>query len=104
MFNNDLDSWKGRVKRAIEAEEPLSNILEENPTLTGEEFKKFMDTCATEAAKVKAAKFKSLQQSNTGKHHLGSRGYLSKRPIWDKEDADVKPRVSQTPSRSSPTP
>ena len=60
MFSNDLASWKGRVKRAIEADEPLSKILEENPTLTEEEFEKFKDTCATEAAKVKAAKFKSL--------------------------------------------
>ena len=83
MFSNDLASWKGRVKRAIEAEEPLSKILEENPTLTEEEFEKFKDTCATEAAKAKAAKFKSLQQRNTGKHRLGSRGYLGKRPIWD---------------------
>ena len=23
-----------------------------------------------------------------GKHRLGSRGYLGKRPIWDKEDAE----------------
>ena len=34
------------------------------------------------------AKFKSLQQRNTGKHRLGSRGYLGKRPIWDKEDVE----------------
>ena len=84
MFSNDLASWKGRVKRAIEADEPLSKILEENPTLMEEEFEKFKDTCATEAAKAKAAKFKSLQLRNTGKHRLGSRGYLGKRPIWDK--------------------
>ena len=76
------------MKRAIEADEPLSKILEENPTLTEDEFKKFKDTCATEAAKAKAAKFKSLQQSNARKHRLGSRGYLDKRPIWDKEDAE----------------
>ena len=50
--------------------------------------KKFKATCAAKAAKAKAAKFKSLQQRNTGKHHLGSRGYLGKRPIWDKEDVE----------------
>ena len=88
MFNNDLASWKGRVKQAIEADEPLSKILEENPTLTEEEFEKFKDTCATEAAKAKVAKFKSLQQRNTGKHHLGSHAYLGKSPIWDNEDAE----------------
>ena len=87
MFSNDLASWKTRVKRASEADEPLSKILEENPTLTKEEFEKFKDTCATEATKAKAAKFKSLQQRNMGKHRLESHGYLSKRPIWDKEDA-----------------
>ena len=76
------------MKRAIEADEPLSKILEENPTLTEEEFEKFKDTCATKAAKAKATKFKSLQQRNMRKHHLESRGYLGKMPIWDKEDAE----------------
>ena len=76
------------MKRGIGAEEPLSKILEENLTLTKEEFEKFKDTCATEAATAKAAKFKSLQQRNMGKHRLGSHGYLGKRPIWDKEDAE----------------
>ena len=70
MFSNDLSSWKGRVKRAIEADEPLSKILEENPTLTEEEFEKFKDTCATKAAKAKAVKFKSLQQRNTWNQRL----------------------------------
>ena len=88
MFSNDLASWKGRVKRAIEAEEPLSKILVENLTLTEEEFKKFKDSCATEAAKAIAGKFKSLQQRKTGKHRLRSRGYLGKRHIWDKEDVE----------------
>ena len=104
MFSNDLASWKGRVKRAIEADEPLSKILEQNPTLAEEEFEKFKDTCATEAAKAKAAKFKSLQQRNTGKHRLGSRGYLRKRPICDKEDAKREAAGLPDPSQSSPTP
>ena len=63
-------------------------LLEENPTLTEEEFEKYKDTCAIEAAKAKVAKYKSLQQRNMGKHRLGSRGYLGKRPIWDKEDVE----------------
>jgi len=41
-------------------------------------------------SEAKDAKFKSLQQWNTGKHRLGSRGYLGKRPIWDKEDAECE--------------
>ena len=77
------------MKRAIEADEPMSKILEENPTLTEEEFEKFKDTCTTKATKAKAAKFKSLQQRNTGKHHLGSRGYGGKRSKWAKEDAEA---------------
>ena len=76
------------MKQAIEADEPLSKILEENPTLKEEEFEKFKDNCASEAAKAKATKFKSLQQRNTGEHRLRSRGYLGKRPISDKEDAE----------------
>ena len=51
-----------------------------------EEFEKFKDICATDAAKLKSEKFKGLQQRNTGNQRLGSRGYLGKRPIWDKED------------------
>ena len=88
MFNNDLASWKGRVKRAIEANEPWSKIMEENPTVTKDEFQRFKETCATEAAEDKDVKLKSLQVRNTGNQRLGSRGYLGKRPIWDKEDAE----------------
>ena len=77
-----------RVKRSIDDEEPLSKIFAENPTLTQEEFEKFKDTCATEEAKLKSLKFKGLQERNTGKHRLGSRGYIGKRPIWEKENAE----------------
>ena len=53
-----------------------------------EEFQKFKDTCTIEDAKAKAQKFKALQLRNTGNQRLGSHGYLGKRPIWDKEDAE----------------
>ena len=72
----------------IDDKEPLSKIFAENPTLTEEEFEKFKDTCATEEAKLKSLKFKGLQERNTGSHRLGSRGYIGKRPIWDKENAE----------------
>ena len=104
MFSNDLASWKGRVKRAIEAEEPLSKILEENPTLTEEEFEKFKDTCATEAAKAKAVKFRSHQQRNTGSIASEAVSTSVKGPYGIRRTRNVKLRVSQTPSRSSPTP
>ena len=29
-----------------------------------------------------------MQEKNMGTHHLGSLGYIGKRPIWDKEDAE----------------
>ena len=66
----------------------MSKILAKNSSLTKDEFLKFKDTCATDEAKLRSAKFKGLQERNTGKHRLGSRGYIGKRPIWDKEDAE----------------
>ena len=77
-----------RVKQSIDNKEPYSRIFAENPTLTEEEFEKFKDTCATEGAKLKSEKFKGLQERNTGNHRLGSRGYIGKRPIWAKADAE----------------
>ena len=59
-----------------------------NPILTAKEFKKFKDTFSTEVAKLKSEKYKGLQQRNTGNQCLGSRGYIGKRPIWDKEDVE----------------
>ena len=72
----------------IEKKKPLSKIFAKNPSLTEDEFLKFKDTCATEEAKLRSAKFKGLQERNTGKHRLGSRGYIGKRPIWEKENAE----------------
>ena len=62
--------------------------MADNPTLTEEEFKIFKDTSATEAGKLKSEKYKGLQQRNTGNQRLGSHGYLGKRPIWDRKDAE----------------
>ena len=72
----------------IEKSKPLSKIFAENPSLTEGEFLKFKDTCATDEAKLRSAKFNGLRERNTGKHRLESRGYIVKRPIWDKEDAE----------------
>src|ERR1041384_3268823 len=87
-FSNALSVWKVRVKRLIEKNKPLSKIFAENPSLTEAEFLKFKDTCATDEAKLRSEKFKGLQKRNIGKHRLGSRGYMGKRPIWDKEDVE----------------
>src|SRR3954469_2632292 len=87
-FSNALSAWKVRVKRLIEKNTPLSKIFAENPSLTEAEFLKCKDTCATDEAKLRSAKFKGLQKRNTGKHRLGSRGYIGKRPIWEKVPDD----------------
>ena len=87
-FSNALSACKVRVKRLIEKNKPMSKILASNSSLTEDEFLKLKDTCATEESKLRSAKFKGLQERNTGKHRLGSRGYIGKRPIWDKEDVE----------------
>ena len=87
-FSNALSAWKVRVKRLIEKNKPMSKILAKNSSLTKDEFLKFKETCATDVVKLRSEKFKALQELNTRKHRLGSRGYIGKRPIWAKEDAE----------------
>jgi len=72
----------------IEKNKPWSKIFAENSSLMEADFLKFKDTCATDEAKLRSAKFKGLQERNTRKHRLESCGYIGKRPIWDKEDAE----------------
>jgi hypothetical protein len=83
-FSNALDAWKVRVKRAIENNEPYSQILADNPTLTVPEYEKFKENCTAEETKLKSEKMKGLQERNTGNHRFGSHGYTGKRPIWAK--------------------
>ena len=59
-FSNAFSAWKVRVKRLIEKNKPMSKILASNSSLTEDEFLKFKDTCATEVAKLRSAKFKGL--------------------------------------------
>ena len=87
-FSGALSAWKVRVKhRIIDKEEPYSEIVKDNPTITKEQFEIFKAACVAEAAKEKSEYMKGLQERNMGCHHLGSRGYAGKRPIWAKEDA-----------------
>jgi hypothetical protein len=87
-FSGALSAWKVRVKqRIIEKKEPYSEIVKDNPIIMEEQFEIFKKACVAEAAKEKSEYMKGLQERNMGCHHLGSRGYAGKRPIWAKEDA-----------------
>ena len=81
----------------------MSKIPEENPTLMEEEFKKFKDTCATEEAKLKSELFKGLQKRYRGTIASKAVVTLERCPNGIRMTQYVKPRGSQTPSRSSPT-
>ena len=77
------------MKREIEVDhETYTKILKGHPKITIEDFEKFKDTCNEEAAKARLERGKQLQAKNMGNHHLGSRGYTGKRPVWAKEDAE----------------
>ena len=90
-FSNALAAWKNRVKaRIIEKKEPYSEIVKDNPTITEEQFEIFKAACDAEAAKEKSKYMKGLQERNMGCHHLGSHGYVGKRSIWAKEDAECE--------------
>ena len=74
--------------RIIDKEEPYSEIVKDNPTITEEQFEIFKVACDAEAAKEKSKYMKGLKQRNMGCHHLRSRGYGGKMSIWAKEDAE----------------
>ena len=76
------------VKKQIAKNEPWSKIHADNPTITEEDFVKFLENCEREEVKAKSEKMKALQARNTPRHHLRSRGYEGKRHVWAKEDAE----------------
>ena len=50
-FSDALAAWKTRVKARIIDKEPYSEIVKDNPTITGERFQIFKEACEAEAAK-----------------------------------------------------
>ena len=68
--------------RIIVKKEHYSKIVKDNPAIIEEQFEIFKKACVAEAAKEKSEYMKGLQERNMGCHHLGSRGYAGKRPIW----------------------
>ena len=78
-FSDTLAAWKTRVKhRIVNKNEPYSEIVKDNPTITEEQFEIFKAACEAKAAKKKLKYMMGLQQRNIGCHHLGSRGYDGK--------------------------
>ena len=77
------------MKKAIQVDhETYAEIVADNLKIMIEDFEKFKETCNEEAAKARSERGKQLQAKNMGNHHVGSRGYTGKRPMWAKEDAE----------------
>ena len=81
---------QSKIIDTLETYQPYSEIVKDNPTITGENFEIFKAACEAEAAKTKSKYMKGLQQRNMGRHHLGSRGYGRKRSIWAKQDTEAE--------------
>jgi hypothetical protein len=89
-MNTALTSWRGRVKAKI-LEKGLSweEISAKEPYLEKDDFDIFKVSLSSPEAEKWTEWGKNMRALNLGNHHLGSGGYAGKKPVWDKEDAEV---------------
>ena len=89
-MSNALSSWRTRLKAKIDEGKSWEQIhAEGEKNVDEEEFNFFKEDLATEEARAWTAWGQGMRELNIGDHHLGSGGYKSKIPIWDKEDAEL---------------
>lgn len=88
-MNTALTSWRGRVKAKIEKGLSWEEISAKEPYIDIEEFEALKLSLASPEAEKWTEWGKQMRAMNLGNHHLGSGGYAGKKPVWDKEDAEV---------------
>ena len=87
-FTKALSSWKCRLREKIDEGLEFEEIHKKWPMITQEQYTIFKDTMKEPASLDMREWGKDLQAKNIGSHKLGSRGYLGKQPVWDKQDAE----------------
>jgi hypothetical protein len=74
------------LREMIADHEPFKEVHRHFPWMTEKDFKVFLANEAGDFTKAQSKWGKDLADKSIGHHHLGSRGYDSKKPKWDKED------------------
>ena len=92
-----LSSWKCRVKAKIHNKKSWEEISTREPHITLEEFEVIKDFLNSEVCTRWTEWGKEMRKRNLGNHRLGSGGYKSKQPTWDKEDAEIRKRGLDNP-------
>ena len=88
-MNTTLTSWRGRVKAKIGKGLSWEAISAKESYIDREEFEALKVSLASPEAIKWTEWGKQIRALNLGNHHLGSGGYVGKKPIWDKEDAEI---------------
>ncbi|KAM0922915.1 hypothetical protein ACQ4PT_005858 [Festuca glaucescens] len=86
MMTKALNSWRTRAN-AMKEEDFESVIKKKWPQIDEEDWKQFILSRTNDEFKQKSEWGKHMRSQNKFFHKLGSRGYLGKKPKWDKEDA-----------------
>lgn len=100
MMTRALARWKNRVRTHIFKKEGIlsyEELVKKEPMVTEEDYKAFVARCQTDAAIAKSTRGKELNAMNIGTHRLGSGGYRTAIPKWEKEDAAAFTRGEAPP-------
>ena len=102
-ISKGLGSWRYRVRKMLlDQDMSFEEIRGHYPQISLADLATFKENEDTPEGRAKREWGKSMRDKNIGHHNLGTRGFLGKQPIWDKEDATRPPGV-EFPGRSSRT-
>ena len=99
MFSNDLASWKGRVKR-----NPCPRFWRKIQHLRKRSSKSSRTLALPRQPRLRLRNSRAFSKGTRGSIASEAVATSVKGPYGIRRTRNVKPRVSQTPSRSSPTP
>jgi hypothetical protein len=88
-FSKALSSWKTRLRGFVDNKVPWAVITKKFPTVSLEDFKKFLENEDRSKMKDLRKWGKEMRDKNLGNHHLGSRGYEGAKKRWRKEDQEL---------------
>ncbi|MEI4920527.1 hypothetical protein Q8G81_33745, partial [Klebsiella pneumoniae] len=79
-----------RVKNRIDKKKSWEEIKKHEPLLERDDYLLFKEDLHTDNTKEWVAWGKRLRDQNIGNHRLGSGGYIGIKPIWEKEDTEIR--------------
>jgi hypothetical protein len=89
-FSKALSSWKTRLRNKVDKKMPWEQIQKYFPTVSLEDFKKFLENEDDGKMKDLRAWGREMRDKNLGNHRLGSRGYRGAKKKWKKQDEALR--------------